>query len=425
MTHRIRVFVSMAILLGVVVFGAWAVMLTTTIRPFADRLEDEHVALALGAARIVEETPSDERAAIREASKRLGVKVTILDELPSRRTDRATETRRDGHTVYSWARPNAPTIVSLNLPGRTRYLSMKFEEGDEISTIGRRAAAGLVLIAALALAGAFVATRWVLRPLEVADTAMLRVAAGDLQHRVPEGQDVAGRMGKTFNQMAERVEAMVEGQKQLLAAVSHELRTPLTRMRLVVEMLQDQGVDRRHLSSMETDIDEVDRLVATLLESTRLDRGGWVLEKAPTSLASVLSRAADGLELGSRRLEVDAGEGLSLQADASRLDRVFKNLFTNFVRYTPESATCWVRATQDARGTQVVVEDDGPGVPAASIERLFTPFYRVDPSRSRQTGGLGLGLMLVRQIVEAHGGTIVAEPRPGGGLRFLIALPPG
>src|SRR5262245_31294318 len=117
MTHRIRVFVSMAILLGVVVFGAWAVMLKTTIRPFADRLEGEHVDLALGAARIVEETPNDDRAAIREATKRLGVKVTMLDELP-RRAGRATETHRDGHTVYSWARPNSPTIVSLNLPGR-------------------------------------------------------------------------------------------------------------------------------------------------------------------------------------------------------------------------------------------------------------------------------------------------------------------
>jgi signal transduction histidine kinase len=423
MTHRFRVFVSMAILLGVVVFGAWAVMLTTTIRPFADRLEGEHISLALGAARIVEETPSDERAALREASQRLGVKVTILDELPSRRTDRANETHRDGHTIYSWARPNAPTIVSLNLPGRTRYLSMKFEETDEVASIGKRAAAGLVLIAALALAGAFVATRWVLRPLEVADAAMLRVAEGDLQHRVPEGPDVTGRMGKTFNQMAERVEAMVDGQKELLAAVSHELRTPLTRMRLVVEMLHDHGVDARHLASMETDIDEVDRLVATLLESTRLDRGGWVLEKASTSLATVISRAADGLELGGRRLEVQVQEGLELHADAPRLGRVFKNLFTNFVRYTPETTTCWVRATQDARGTHAVVEDDGPGVPAASLEKLFTPFYRVDPSRSRQTGGLGLGLMLVRQVVEAHGGTVDADARPGGGLRFRIELP--
>ena len=82
-----------------------------------------------------------------------------------------------------------------------------------------------------------------------------------------------------------------------------------------------------------------------------------------------------------------------------------------------------MRATKDARGTHVVVEDDGPGVPADAVEKLFTPFYRVDPSRSRETGGLGLGLMLVRQIVEAHGGTIVAEPRPAGGLRFQIDLP--
>src|SRR5262245_59690798 len=111
---------------------------------------------------------------------------------------------------------------------------MKFEENDEVSSIGKRAAAGLVLIGALAPAGALVATRWVLSPLEAADAAMLRVAEGDLMHRVPEGQDVTGRMAKTFNRMAERVEAMVHGQKELLAAVSHELRTPLTRMRLAV-----------------------------------------------------------------------------------------------------------------------------------------------------------------------------------------------
>jgi signal transduction histidine kinase len=423
MTLRIRVFVSMAILLGVVVFGAWLVMLRTTIRPFADRLEGERVSLAVGAAKIVEETPSDERAAIREASKRLGVKVSILDELPSRRTGRATETTRDGHTVYTWARPNSPTIVTLDLHGRPRYLAMKFADTDEVSSIGKRAAAGLVLLGALSLAGTLVATRWVLRPLETADSAMLRVADGDLRHRVPEGSDVTGRMGKTFNQMAERVEAMVDGQKQLLAAVSHELRTPLTRMRLVVEMLQDQGIDAKHVASIERDIDEVDRLIGTLLESTRLERGGWVLEKAPVKLATVMARAADGLELGGRKLDVDVPERLELDADGSRLGRVFKNLFTNFVRYTPESATCWVRATQDERGTHVVVEDDGPGVPAEALDRLFTPFYRVDPSRSRETGGLGLGLMLVRQIVEAHGGTVAAESRPEGGLRFRIELP--
>jgi signal transduction histidine kinase len=423
MTYRIRVFLSMAILLGVVVFGAWAVMLKTTIRPFADRLDREHVDLAIDAAQIVEAKPNDERAAIREATKKLGVKVSILDELPSRRTDRATETHRDGRTIYSWARPSAPTIVSLSLPGKPRYLAMKFEENDEISSIGKRAAAGLVLIGALSIAGALVATRWVLRPLEAADAAMLRVAGGDLRHRVPEGLDVTGRMGKTFNQMAERVEAMVDGQKQLLAAVSHEIRTPLTRMRLTVEMLRDKDVDARRLASMETDIDEVDRLVGTLLESTRLDRGGWVLEKAPASLASVISQAADGLELGGRRLEVDVPTTLELNVDASRLGRVFANLFTNFVRYTPGTATCWVRATQDASGTHVVVEDDGPGVPAVSLEKLFTPFYRVDPSRNRQTGGLGLGLLLVRQVVEAHGGTVEADARPGGGLRFRIDLP--
>jgi signal transduction histidine kinase len=174
---------------------------------------------------------------------------------------------------------------------------------------------------------------------------------------------------------------------------------------------------------MERDIDEVDRLVGTLLESTRLERGGWVLEKAPAKLATIVSRAADGLELGGRKLDVEVPDAIELDADASRLGRVFKNLFTNFVRYTPDGATCWVRATKDAKGTHVVVEDDGPGVPADAVEKLFAPFYRVDPSRSRETGGLGLGLMLVRQIVEAHGGTIVVEARPGGGLRFRIELP--
>jgi signal transduction histidine kinase len=416
MSHRWRVTLAMSAVLALTVLGAWAVMFRAVVVPVVRGWAEERVDVVLQLVELAEAAPATRRLAVR-AAKDLGVEIEVIHELPAD-LESWTLVERDGRRFYHRHRRGTPMIVEIR-GADSRWLSVRF--GADIEGVPRRVLGGLVFVGIAGLGVVTVGTRWVLRPLETTEQAMRRIGAGDLGHRVPEGRDVAGRIGHGFNEMAARVEGMVRGQRDLLAAVSHELRTPLTRIRLAVELLREQSADPKRLASIEADVDEIDVLVATLLESARLERGGWALERAPASVRAVVDDAAAAVALGGRTLVVEVPD-IEIEADAARLSRALRNLLHNFAKYTPEGSTCWIRARRDD-GLTIVVEDDGPGVVASALPKLFEPFYRAESSRNRKTGGLGLGLLLVRQIVEAHGGTIRAEAREGGGLRFVVTLP--
>jgi signal transduction histidine kinase len=262
-----------------------------------------------------------------------------------------------------------------------------------------------------------------LRPLELASSAMERVADGDLSHRAPAGADAAGRMGSTFNRMADRVQGLVQGQRDLMAAVSHELRTPLTRMRLQVELMREEDAPPARVDALERDIRAVDELVEELLESARLDQGVLALNEQVFDAGDLFSEALGSVDLGSRPVEVQVPSGLSLEADRKRVLRVVTNLLSNVARYTPPETPTRLSVEAGEHDWVIVVADEGHGVPSAALDRLFDPFFRVESSRSRRTGGLGLGLMLCRQIAEAHGGRITAANRREGGLIVKVTLP--
>jgi signal transduction histidine kinase len=265
--------------------------------------------------------------------------------------------------------------------------------------------------------------QWMLRPLEVAGEAMERVADGDLEHRAPTGADAAGRMGATFNRMADRVQGLVQGQRDLMAAVSHELRTPLTRMRLQTEMLRDSGADPKRVAALEADIRVVDGLVEELLESARLDQGVLALRLERFSGQHLVLEALGEVDLGDRDVTLAAGSSVDIYADRRRVLRVLTNLLSNVQRYTPDDTQVVIQLEAVAGEVTLRVADRGPGVAPASVDRLFDPFFREENSRSLRTGGLGLGLMLCRQIAEAHGGLITATNRQNGGLEVVMRLP--
>lgn len=421
MSHRLRIFASMALLLGLTVLGAWFVMYRAVVDPVVKAWTLERVDTVVRLAELAEETHNPGR--YRAAVERLGLEVSVLRELPEapRRRNQQITFEREGRDVYLWRGRQMPVVVELDTAEGPRFLAVRFS--TDLNEFPRRVGRGLLLLGILGLVGAAVASRWVLRPMEATREAMERVASGNLRHRVPEGSDVTGRMGVTFNHMAERIEGMIEGQRNLLAAVSHELRTPLTRMRLQLEMFRDAGVDEKRVATMEQDIDEVDVLVAALLESSRLDRGGWALERSVVPLRAVVDDAVSAVDLGERTLEIDVAEDLEVVVDRARMARALKNLLSNVARYTPDATTCRIAGGLTNEGLRIEVSDDGPGVPEGLEDQLFEPFYRVERSRSRATGGLGLGLMLVKQIVEAHGGYVIAQPSPAGGLSVVIQLP--
>jgi signal transduction histidine kinase len=261
------------------------------------------------------------------------------------------------------------------------------------------------------------------KPLELVIAGMQRIADGDLDHRLAGGGDVTGRIGDTFNQMADRLQGMVQGQRQLMAAVSHEVRTPLARMRIQTELLRDSGADEKRVTAMEGEIAEVDELIGELLESARLDQGILILDLCEIDLRDLAMNALGSLDLGEHPVTLSIPPGLRVRGDNRRILRAVSNLLSNVVRYTPPQTPVSIDMAEEDHGVRIAVSDEGPGVDPVDLSRLFDPFFRAEESRSRVTGGLGVGLMLVRQIARAHGGWVRAENREGGGLVVTLWFP--
>lgn len=255
-----------------------------------------------------------------------------------------------------------------------------------------------------------------------------RITDGDLTARADvSSRDAVGSLAARFNAMADRVQALLEAQSELLQAVSHELRTPIARLRFGLQMLEDAPDDADRTArarAMEQDLDELDACVEELLLFVRVGDRARALDLQPVTVAAEAQELIDRLpeprpEL---RLVVEAAApGARALADGRYLRRALGNVLANAVRYA--RSTVVIRITRQAEGLEVAVEDDGPGVPAADRERVFEPFARLDDSRSRASGGHGLGLAIVRRILTAHGGSAVIEDTPGGGARVVTRWP--
>jgi len=419
MRLRLQVFLGLALVLALTLFGAWALAAGVVFRPLVAQLDSERVAVATHFADLVERSPHP-RKRVKMLADELGVDVRVVADLPKEHLDRAVSTEHHGRTALILRGPRAPVAVAVErFPGDERWLLVAFQ--TDLERPRRRVAVGLLLLAAAAVMLALVVVRFVFRPLEVATFAMQRVAAGELSHRVPEGGAVAD-VADTFNTMAARVESLVQGQRDLMAAVSHELRTPLTRMRLQLELLPESEESAPRIAALHRDVTQVDALVGELLESARLHQGVLALEYGEVDLRELVYDAVRFADLAPRTLNIHA-DGTFVIADALRLRRCVDNLLSNVRRYTPSDCLVQVTVTQDDSHTHLTVSDSGPGVDDADLPRLFDPFFRAESSRSKATGGLGIGLMLVQQIAAAHSGTATATLAPEGGLAVRLSLP--
>ena len=453
----------LATLLALLLFTALGAALLTggaVMRPLVGGAMRERVEVAgYIAAEVRRATDREARAA--ELAEDLGVEITLREEAPRPGRNWVKRVGRGRHTVYVERAPGSPIHVPLGPPRRegarghhgedddgpdrheeddelegndldvdqaVAFLTVRFPE--DLDRPGQVVALGMVFIVLLAGAAALLMSRWATQPLELASGAMARIAGGELTHRLPEVNGEAGRMAASFNEMASRVEDLVdaerrqaEAQRKLMGAVSHELRTPLARMRLQTELLRDGGAEPKRLDSLDRQIAEIDGLVGELVESLRLDRGVLALQVEPLDVGALLEAClADGV-LEERPVTLEVAPDLHLRADRKRLTRVLRNLLANVARHTPPEAGVLLRASGVDDCVEIEVRDHGPGVSAEHLPHLFEPFYRAEASRSRSTGGLGLGLMLVQQIVQAHGGTVRAENAADGGLRVRVRLP--
>ncbi|MET0351318.1 MAG: HAMP domain-containing sensor histidine kinase, partial [Rhizobacter sp.] len=229
-------------------------------------------------------------------------------------------------------------------------------------------------------------------------------------------RDEVAAVGASFNQAAGRIEALVQSHRSLLANASHELRSPLARMKMAVSMLDDAPPAQRERLKHEivTNVAELDALVEEVLLASRLDAAPQMGLREPVELLALAAEEA-------ARVDAQAGgEPAPVFGDERLLRRALRNLLENARRYGGGD----VGVTVSTRGTLAIVQvnDRGPGVPADQRTRIFEPFYRL-PGHAEQAGGVGLGLSLVKQIAEGHGGTVRCLPRDGGGCTFELALP--
>ena len=299
----------------------------------------------------------------------------------------------------------------------------------------------LVFATGITMSVAFFLTESISVRVHALSDAAGMIAAGKLSLRVPEeGRDELSILARAFNKMASNLEGARQKQEEmdtsrrnLIAWISHDLRTPLTSIRAILEALGDNVVDdpateERYLKTVQNEIRGLSHLIDELFTVSQMDAGGLVLDCQFNSLGDLISDTIESFsELAVRQnvtLQGSIPEGLDpVWMDARQLGRVLDNLISNALRYTPAGGVIAIQATRQDGEIRVDVKDNGEGIHSEDLPRIFDLFYRGEKSRSRGTGGAGLGLAIAYGVIDAHGGKIWVDSRPGSGTCFSFTLP--
>jgi signal transduction histidine kinase len=308
-------------------------------------------------------------------------------------------------------------LVSVLLSGW-----VMFHMGDDVKILAVSAAsAAIAVVAGLVLAGS-IADR-----IDRVRHASAAVAAGDLTVRAPEqGPAELAELAVAFNEMTSSLERLFDARRELVAWASHDLRTPLANMQAMLEALEDGLVEpETTVPVLREQVQVLSVLVDDLFELVRIEAGALTLELREASLGGVVATCLRGVEAEARRrgiaLASEVDDTARARCEPEKVERVLLNLLTNALRHTPADGAVAVRVSPDGDEIEVSVEDSGDGLDDEASARMFDRFWRGDPARS--TRGAGLGLAIARGLVEAHGGRIWAENRPGGGARVSFTLP--
>jgi signal transduction histidine kinase len=290
---------------------------------------------------------------------------------------------------------------------------------------------GIAMLLSLAMVQ-FLA-RGMTSPLREMASAARAMAEGDYDKRViATSRDEVGELARAFNRMADDLAQVDQNRRELIANVSHELRTPIGALQAVLENLIDEVVkpDRESLESMHRQLERLSKLVEQLLDLSRLESGASPLQLRKFSAGDVLRQATEDVRTHAEHQEakdvafaIDVPSDLSVVADPERVHQITYNLVANAVRHSPAGGIVRIAALRDDGRVRIEVADQGPGIPADQVERVFDRFYRLDPERPNRDGGTGLGLAIARWIVELHGGDIRVESESPSGCRMVVELP--
>jgi signal transduction histidine kinase len=297
---------------------------------------------------------------------------------------------------------------------------------DSVTTVVI-AASLLAVVASVALA--VILARMLARPLAEIGVAARRVADGDYAARVPrEGPEELASLADSFNQMAASLEEQERMRRDFIASAAHELRTPLTNLQGYLEALRDGVItaDRATYESLHEEADRLVRLSRSLDALAEGDAGASPPHLVDLDLTAAIRMALDlaapSIDRAGLHLVLDVPPSMPARADPDRLAQVLANLLSNAVRYTPSDGTVTVRAERRPDDVLVSISNTGEGIPAEDLDRVFERFYRVEKSRDRARGGAGIGLAIVKQLVESAGGRVGAESRDGQ-THFWFSVP--
>lgn len=279
----------------------------------------------------------------------------------------------------------------------------------------------LFLVIGAILTLSYLIVRWLLKPLGWLTRGMKRMGGGDLDTTIPiRKHDELGDLARVFNDMSVKIRNAVRAKQQLLLDVSHELRSPMTRMKLATEFIQDDKVKEQIVS----DLHEMEAMTAEILESDRLasEQGGLFCEKA--DLTTLIKDIVDTYQDQAPGIKILSYDTVTVSVDVERARVLFRNVIDNALKYSKDQTRpVEINISSGIGRVSVIIEDFGEGIPEQDQALLFEPFYRVDKSRQKQTGGYGLGLSLCKKIMDAHGGDITISSRLGQGTRFTIVFP--
>lgn len=292
--------------------------------------------------------------------------------------------------------------------------------------------ASLVFTGLVILAGAlYLSLENLDRRLRKLETVASRIARGELEARVDDSRfDAIGRLGQVFNRMADHIQRLVGVQREMIHAVSHELRTPVARIRFGVQMIEDctdEAMRQKQLTGIDADIQELNELIDEILTYARLEQGGPILDFQEVNLINIVNQVVQEQKILKPDLSLEAkilGESVrwnTAQVEPRYIHRSVQNLVGNAIRYAVSKVI--VSCNFGEETCRIDVEDDGPGIPESDWEKVFTPFARLDDSRTRSSGGYGLGLSIVRRILYWHGGQAFVARSDFGGAKFSLVWP--
>ncbi len=282
----------------------------------------------------------------------------------------------------------------------------------------------MVGLVALVIGGSYFAVRRLIQPIHWLNVGTREIGKGHLQHQVPvSSSDELGELSTSFNEMSKQVREMIQSRDRLLLDVSHELRSPLTRMKVAAEFIEHASTKEK----IQQEVYELETMVTELLESERLKSQAGSITFTEIDLVLLVQDVIKTSTVPGPGVQLTSSpESLHLPIDYQRVRMAFRNILENALKFSrSEFGPITVRIQETTNSASISIQDFGPGIPLEDQTRIFEPFYRVDPSRTRDTGGYGLGLSLVQKIMAAHGGNVRVTSEVGKGSTFILDFPLG